>query len=115
MTHRRNFLTGIAGLIVAPAVVRAEALMPIVVWRPTFWHTRNVGMGPFLSCRADYVVGVYFLIVWIAEARHVLWLARATVLVLLAASARKLAAKPDQDCPPRPRNAALAAPTNHPK
>jgi hypothetical protein len=58
MTHRRNFLTGIASLIVAPAVVRAEALMPIVVWRPTFWHTRNVGMGPFLSCRADELIGV---------------------------------------------------------
>jgi hypothetical protein len=37
MTHRRNFLIGIASLIVAPAVVRAEALMPIVVWRPTFY------------------------------------------------------------------------------
>jgi hypothetical protein len=58
MTHRRNFLTGIASLIVAPAVVRAEALMPIVVWRPTFWHTRNVGMGPFLSCRADELIGI---------------------------------------------------------
>ena len=58
MTHRRNFLTGIASLIVAPTVVRAEALMPIVVWRPTFWHTRNVGMGPFLSCRADELIGV---------------------------------------------------------
>ena len=58
MTHRQNFLTGIASLIVAPAVVRAEALMPIVVWRPTFWHTRNVGMGPFLSCRADELIGV---------------------------------------------------------
>jgi hypothetical protein len=58
MTHRRNFLVGIASLIVAPAVVRAEALMPIVVWRPTFWHTRNGGMGPFLSCRADELIGV---------------------------------------------------------
>ena len=58
MTHRRNFLIGIASLIVAPAVVRAEALMPIVVWRPTFWHTRNVGMGPFLCCRADELIGI---------------------------------------------------------
>jgi hypothetical protein len=58
MTHRRNFLIGIASLIVAPAVVRAEALMPIVVWRPTFWHTRNVGMGPFLGCRTDDLIGV---------------------------------------------------------
>ena len=58
MTHRRNFLIGIASLIAAPAVVRAEALMPILVWRPTFWSTRNIGMEPFLSCRADDLVGV---------------------------------------------------------
>ena len=31
---RRRFLTGLAGLIAAPAVVRAEALMPIKVWAP---------------------------------------------------------------------------------
>jgi hypothetical protein len=58
MTHRRNFLVGIASLIAAPAVVKADTLMPIVVWRPTFWQTRNVGMGPFLSCRADELIGV---------------------------------------------------------
>jgi hypothetical protein len=58
MTHRRNFLMGIASLIAAPAVVKADTLMPIVVWRPTFWHTRNVGTGPFLSCRADELIGV---------------------------------------------------------
>ena len=58
MTHRRNFLTGIASLIAAPAVVKADTLMPILVWRPTFWHTGDVGMGPFLSCRADEVIGV---------------------------------------------------------
>jgi hypothetical protein len=58
LTHRRNFLFGLASLIVARTVVRAEALMPIVVWRPTFWSTRNVGMGPFLGCRADDLIGV---------------------------------------------------------
>ena len=58
MMHRRNFLISVASLIVAPAVVRAQALMPIVVWRPTFWQTRNVGMGPFLCCRADELIGV---------------------------------------------------------
>jgi hypothetical protein len=31
---RRRFLTGLASLIAAPAVVRAEALMPIKVWTP---------------------------------------------------------------------------------
>ena len=36
MTHRRNFLIGIVSLIAAPAVVRADALMPIRVWaRPS--------------------------------------------------------------------------------
>ena len=55
----RNFLhRDRRGLIVAPAVVQAEALMPIIVWRPTFWQPRNVGMGPVLSCRADELIGV---------------------------------------------------------
>jgi hypothetical protein len=31
---RRSFLTGLVGLIAAPAVIRAEALMPIKVWTP---------------------------------------------------------------------------------
>jgi hypothetical protein len=31
---RRNFLKGLAALIAAPAVVKAEILMPIKVWRP---------------------------------------------------------------------------------
>jgi hypothetical protein len=31
---RRRFLTGLASLIAAPAIVRAEALMPIKVWTP---------------------------------------------------------------------------------
>ena len=31
---RRSFLKGLIGLIAAPAVVRAEALMPIKVWAP---------------------------------------------------------------------------------
>ena len=59
MTHRRNFLIGIASLIAAPAVVKAETPMPSLVWRPTFWSTRNIGMGPFFSsCRADDLFGV---------------------------------------------------------
>ena len=31
---RRRFLTGLASLITAPAIVRAESLMPIKVWTP---------------------------------------------------------------------------------
>jgi hypothetical protein len=31
---RRALLKGLVGLIAAPAVVKAENLMPIVVWRP---------------------------------------------------------------------------------
>jgi hypothetical protein len=37
---RRGFLKGLVALIAAPAVVRAESLMPIVPWRPTF---RRIG------------------------------------------------------------------------
>lgn len=46
MTTRRGLITGLAGLIVAPAVVRAESLMPVrsvplvVHWREpvAYWH-----------------------------------------------------------------------------
>jgi hypothetical protein len=31
---RRRFLTGLVSLLAAPAVVRADSLMPIKVWRP---------------------------------------------------------------------------------
>lgn len=31
---RRRFIIGLTGLIAAPAIVRAEALMPIKVWTP---------------------------------------------------------------------------------
>jgi hypothetical protein len=58
MTRRRNFLISAASLITAPAVVKAETLMPVLVWRPTFWSTRNIGTGPFLSCRSDELIGV---------------------------------------------------------
>jgi hypothetical protein len=53
MTHRRNFLVGIASLIVAPAVVKADILMPILVWRPTFSRTRAMGMPLILAYTSD--------------------------------------------------------------
>lgn len=45
MTTRRLFLLGAASLIAAPAVVRAESLMKIVVPKPeiiTFYDSKNV-------------------------------------------------------------------------
>jgi hypothetical protein len=53
--NRRNFL---AGLFAAPTIVKLDMLMPIRVWRPTLRMTRNVGMGPFLTCRADDLIGI---------------------------------------------------------
>ena len=48
MTHRRNFLMGIASLIAAPAVVKAETLMPILVWRPTFYRIGGHHGWPYM-------------------------------------------------------------------
>jgi hypothetical protein len=42
---RRRFLTGLIGLIAAPAVVRAESLMLIKVWAPL--HNSLWGMPSF--------------------------------------------------------------------
>jgi hypothetical protein len=56
---RRGFLKGLIGLIAAPAVVRAEALMPIVVWKPTFWETHVPGhTGTYITCDKDDFLGV---------------------------------------------------------
>ena len=56
---RRRFLTGLATLITAPAVVRAEALMPIVVWKPTFGYSAGGGgMGPWYTCDKSDLIGV---------------------------------------------------------
>ncbi len=55
---RRSFLKGMIGLITAPAVVKAEALMPIAVWRPTFHHAR-VGINlHLLACEKSDLLGV---------------------------------------------------------
>jgi hypothetical protein len=58
---RRKFLKGLMGLIAAPAVVRAEALMPIVVWKPSFGFINGGGgMGTFVTCDKSDLLGVDF-------------------------------------------------------
>jgi hypothetical protein len=42
---RRSCLKGLIGLIAAPAVVRAESRMPIVVWRPIF-RVKRIYVSP---------------------------------------------------------------------
>jgi hypothetical protein len=62
--RRRGFLVGLASLLAAPAVVRAEALMPISVWRPTpqkiwrpkFVRTRAFGQDLF-TCSVGKLIG----------------------------------------------------------
>jgi hypothetical protein len=61
MTSRRDgkFLAGMMGLITTPAIVRAEALMPIKVWMPTFWRCGNShGMPYLLACKTSDLIGV---------------------------------------------------------
>ena len=53
--NRRNFLVG---LFAAQAIIKLDRLMPIRVWRPTFYITRNIGMGPFLHCRESDLLGL---------------------------------------------------------
>jgi hypothetical protein len=56
---RRQFLTGLASLIAAPAVVRAGSLMPIVVWKPAFgFILHGGGMGAWVTCRKSELIGV---------------------------------------------------------
>jgi hypothetical protein len=54
---RRSFLQGFAALVAAPAVVKAESLMPILVWRPTFTHHHGP-YGDHLCCRKSDLIGV---------------------------------------------------------
>ena len=53
--NRRNFL---AGLFAVPAIVKLDMLMPIRVWRPIGYFTRNIGMGPFVAFRTDDLIGL---------------------------------------------------------
>ena len=52
---RRAFLTGLASLLAAPAVVRAEALMPIKVWRPRLiWRDGLIASNGVELAVADF-------------------------------------------------------------
>ena len=61
---RRGFLVGLASLLAAPAVVKAEVLMPVKVWRPTlqkiwrpnFLRTRAFGQDLFV-CSVEKLIG----------------------------------------------------------
>ena len=53
MMRRRNFLIGIASLIAAPAIVRAEAMMPIAVWRPTFYKCGGHHGWPYMLAGSE--------------------------------------------------------------
>ena len=57
---RRRFLIGLASLITAPAVVRAEAQMPILAWRPSFHHALVDGSPALhlLACEKSDLLGV---------------------------------------------------------
>jgi hypothetical protein len=61
IVSRRRFLSGLGSLLAAPAVVRAESLMPIVplrpIFRPTFWCFHGGGMN-LLACSKKDLVGV---------------------------------------------------------
>ena len=52
---RRGFLIGLASLLAAPAVVRAEALMPIKVWRPPLiWRDGLIACNGVELAVADF-------------------------------------------------------------
>jgi hypothetical protein len=61
---RRGFLAGMASLLAAPTVVRAEVLMPVKVWRPTppyiwrpnFGRTRAFGQDYYV-CKVEKLIG----------------------------------------------------------
>jgi hypothetical protein len=62
---RRGFLVGLASLLAAPAVVKAEVLMPVKVWpptlqktwRPNFLRTRAFGQDLFVVCSVEKLIG----------------------------------------------------------
>jgi hypothetical protein len=60
---RRIFIKGLVGLVAAPVVIRTATLMPIVVWKPTFW-VEKIHWAPgtlpheYLVCRRDDLLGV---------------------------------------------------------
>jgi hypothetical protein len=58
---RRAFLKGLLSLFAAPAIVKVESLMPVVVWRPTFRRIGGAQGWPyFLATPWAEVEGVDF-------------------------------------------------------
>lgn len=54
MICRRGFIAGIAGLLVAPAIVRASSLMPVKAMTPNWrWGVQNIDLRPGAVNYAD--------------------------------------------------------------
>jgi hypothetical protein len=52
---RREFLKGLVGLVAAPAVVKAELLMPVKVWRPPLiWRNGMIACNGVELAVADF-------------------------------------------------------------
>lgn len=56
ITSRRGFLTGLVGLVAAPAIVRASSLMPVKVVEPD-WILPNYGSNLWAHVRNDKPIG----------------------------------------------------------
>lgn len=54
--NRRGFLTGVAGFLAAPAIVRAASLMPVSVWKPESF--RCVGPEAFVRLLDGTEIGL---------------------------------------------------------
>lgn len=52
---RRGFLTGLASVLAAPAVVRAASLMPVRALLPAGWHLGPVSAIPYLNVQPEWV------------------------------------------------------------
>lgn len=48
--NRRRFLTGSAGLLLAPAIVRASSLLPAAPLAPPLVMAADLGAAPSISC-----------------------------------------------------------------
>lgn len=52
---RRGFLTGLASVLAAPAVVRAASLMPVRALQPAVWYLGPISAIPCLNVQTDWL------------------------------------------------------------
>ena len=66
---RRGLLFGLASLLAAPAIVRAESLMPVKLWRPMLYYVKHE-IVPMYGPQGFPINVAYGAMSWSTDKQH---------------------------------------------